>query len=594
MILLKLYCILFVFSVLILAACSGTNKGAEAVSGQSVFEVAAQPTVIATAVAAPTEIVTETAVAAPTTTPNSPIDNLSDVRSATVRIAFEGSYLHYAEGEVTNFPNHGSGFIIDPSGIAVTNNHVVTGAAFLEVWLDGEKQPRNARVLGVSECSDLAVIDIDGDDFPYLDWYDAPLNVGMDVYAAGFPVYGNTEYTLTRGIITKEQADGEMPWASVEHVLEIDAKILGGNSGGPLVTADGQVVAVNFAGIEAYDQSFSIASDVAIPIIEHLRGGQDLNSIGVNGEAVAYGDGFSGIWVSSVASGSPADLAGLQPGDIITFMEGVALATDGTFADYCDVLRSHSADDTLTVLVYRYLTGETLSGQFNGDPLEVIAVDIAPINSEQRPNVSIHMALSEQVADVPYHEEFVEVSDDTGTLNSIVPPQMEFQETNLEFDELDRALITFVVAPDDPDTYTSADKDKAVFTLTLRPHDPSVEAYDFYGAALDAACSDLSEPHVYQNPTLNGFFSWARDCGTNDGFLVNVEVTDIDGIADIGMVARVANIADLAAVDVFLNRLKLNPLPTNSNHSSLNDGDKPITYGPYENFHVVAGPTGLL
>ena len=57
--------------------------------------------------------------------------------------------------------------IIDPSGIAVTNNHVVTGAATLKVFLEGETEPRNATVLGASECWDLAVIDIEGDDFPY-------------------------------------------------------------------------------------------------------------------------------------------------------------------------------------------------------------------------------------------------------------------------------------------------------------------------------------------------------------------------------------------------------------------------------------------
>ncbi len=58
-----------------------------------------------------------------------------------------------------------------PTGIAVTNNHVVTGAAFLQVWVARRGlSPVNARVLGVSECSDLAVIDIDGDDFPYLLW----------------------------------------------------------------------------------------------------------------------------------------------------------------------------------------------------------------------------------------------------------------------------------------------------------------------------------------------------------------------------------------------------------------------------------------
>jgi len=65
----------------------------------------------------------------------------------------------------------GSGFIIDPGGIAVTNNHVVTGAARIKVYFSGSEKAYNARILGVSECSDLAVIDIEGDGYPYLDWY---------------------------------------------------------------------------------------------------------------------------------------------------------------------------------------------------------------------------------------------------------------------------------------------------------------------------------------------------------------------------------------------------------------------------------------
>jgi hypothetical protein len=89
----------------------------------------------------------------------------------------------------------GSGFIIDEAGVAVTNNHVVTGAAFLQVWVGGESEARNARVLGVSECSDLAVIDIEGEGYPYLESFDGPVSTGTTVFAAGFPL-GDPEFTL--------------------------------------------------------------------------------------------------------------------------------------------------------------------------------------------------------------------------------------------------------------------------------------------------------------------------------------------------------------------------------------------------------------
>lgn len=243
----------------------------------------------------------------------------------------EGTFQDPEVGTVYNAAGSGSGFIIDPSGIAVTNNHVVTGAALLEVYVGREDEPRNARVLGVSECSDLAVIDIDGDGYPFLEWYDGELTTGLDVYAAGFPL-GDPEFTLTRGIVSKADADGETGWASIDSVIEHDAAIQPGNSGGPLVTDDGQVAGVNYAGGSPTntEQFFAIAPDVARPIVEQLRNEENVHSIGVNGQAINDGESISGIWVASVDSGSPADEAGVAGGDIITSLEGLVLSTDGT------------------------------------------------------------------------------------------------------------------------------------------------------------------------------------------------------------------------------------------------------------------------
>ena len=140
--------------------------------------------------------------------------------AAVIQIQAEGTFVE-PEGVAYNSAGRGSGFIIDESGIAVTNNHVVTGAALVKVWLDGENEPRNARIVATSECSDLAVIDIEGDGFPYLEWFDGESKVGNEVYVAGFPL-GDPEYTLTRGIVSKENAGGESPWASVDHVIEYE------------------------------------------------------------------------------------------------------------------------------------------------------------------------------------------------------------------------------------------------------------------------------------------------------------------------------------------------------------------------------------
>jgi len=300
------------------------------------------------------------------------VSSFQEARGAVIQIEAHGTFVDPEWGEYSR-AGRGSGFIIDPSGIAVTNNHVVTGAAKLQVWIGGDtSQSYNARVLGVSECSDLAIIDIDGEGFPYLEWYEAPLQVGLEVFTAGFPL-GDPEYTLTKGIISKENADGETTWASVESVIMHDATINPGNSGGPLIDEKGRVVGVNYTGDKATDQYFAIGKDVAIPIINQLKNGQDIDAVGINGTAVVSSDGtLSGIWVSSVASGSPADIAGITGGDIVTSLEGLQLATDGTMSDYCDVIRSHSAQDTLGVEILRFSTSEALEGQLNGRALSVV------------------------------------------------------------------------------------------------------------------------------------------------------------------------------------------------------------------------------
>jgi serine protease Do len=297
------------------------------------------------------------------------VSNLEDVQSATIQIEAQGTFVDPQVGVMVNAAGRGSGFIIDPSGIAVTNNHVVSGAALLKVFIGGDSEAKNATVLGVSECSDLAVIDIEGDGYPYLEWFDGEITTGLSSYVAGFP-RGDPEYTLVEGIVAKARANGETAWASVDYVIEHTAAAVGGNSGGPVITEDGKVVAVFYSWVPVPPQAWAISRDEALPVIDVLREGDDVDSIGVNGQVVSNEDGsIFGVWVAAVTSGSPADEAGVQGGDIITSLEGLYVGSDGTMADYCDVLRSHQASDKLAIEVLRFSSGEVMSGQLNGDPL---------------------------------------------------------------------------------------------------------------------------------------------------------------------------------------------------------------------------------
>ncbi len=323
-------------------------------------------------VEAPTQPAPTKAVEAPTAVvEEGAITNREDIQKAVIRIVSQGSFVDPQYGSYEGIGS-GSGFIIDPSGIAITNNHVVTGAALIKVYFaDNPDKAYNAKILGVSECSDLAVIDIDGDGFPYLKWAEETPKAGMDVWSAGYPL-GDPQFSIHRGVVSKDKADGESDWASVDSVIEHDATINPGNSGGPLVDDNGQVVGVNYAGGGGVNMFFAIAKKEADPVIKELRDGNNVTSIGINGTAVASDDGsVSGIWISSVASGSAADKAGLKGGDILMDMEGVMLGRNRTMADYCDILRTHKPTDTLSIKILRFDTGEMLEGQLNGRELEV-------------------------------------------------------------------------------------------------------------------------------------------------------------------------------------------------------------------------------
>ncbi len=315
------------------------------------------------------------------------VTSLAEVKSAVIQIEAQGTFVDPDFGEYSG-AGLGSGFIIDPSGLALTNNHVVTGAALIEVWVGGDtSRSYNARIIAVSECSDLALIDIDGDDFPYLEWYPGDITVGLEVFAAGFPL-GDPEFTLTKGIVSKEKTGGESSWASVNQVIEHDATINPGNSGGPLVSEDGQVVGVNYASYAAAGQFFAIGRDTTLPIINQFKAGNDVDSLGINGVALLSDDGtLSGIWVASVKSGSAADGAGVEPGDFITSLEGLSLATDGSMSTYCDIIRTQGDENTLGMEVIRFHTNETLEGQFNGRMLSVTGalVDSGHDNTDNGP-----------------------------------------------------------------------------------------------------------------------------------------------------------------------------------------------------------------
>ena len=461
------------------------------------------------------------------------ITNLDDVERATVRIVATGSFVDPAAGLQLNAAGSGSGFIIDPAGIAVTNNHVVTGAATLEVFVGGEDEPRNAKVLGVSECSDLAVIDIAGDDFPYLTWFDGEIKAGLEVYAAGYPL-GDPEFTLTRGIVSKKSADGESSWASVDDVVEHDARINPGNSGGPLVTEDGQVVGINYAGASETDQNFAISETEASAVLEQLRSGEDVNTIGINGEAF-YDDTLGGgIWVYSVESGSPADQIGIQGGDMVTRFEGLAVAEDGTMATYCDVLRTHDAGNELAIEIYRTDTEQRFEGSVNGDPLSEVFELSDDLGTDD-------VGDSGEDQGVTGTYDYTTITDDAGVIQVDVPT------TWTDIDGSAGQRGPSVEASPDLAAYREAWTVPGVSvgaTLEQGPADQETLLDQF---AQTACTSEGRQP--YDDSVYTGFYDYFTDCGGTQTALVNIAASPADGTFLVFVTVQMVDDADLKALD---------------------------------------------
>ncbi len=499
-------------------------------------------------------------------TENPPVASLSDVVSAVVQIEAVGTFVDPAEGLQLNAAGSGSGFIIDPSGIAVTNNHVVTGGGLYKVYVAGETEPRNAKVLAVSECSDLAVIDIQGDDFSYLAWYEGTIRVGLDVYAAGFPL-GDPEYTLTRGIVSKARADGDTNWASVNKVIEHDATINPGNSGGPLVDKNGQVVAVNYAGNSETNQYFSISRDDALAVIEKLRAGENVDSIGINGEAFADDEGFSGIWVSSVKSGSPADQVGIQPGDILISMEGILLATDGTMASYCDILRSHEPDDTMAIQVLRFDTQEMLEGRLNG---RALAPSFSFAEEKNGENAETDNQSTTDAASSGYSG-YTTISDRSDILAMEVPVEWD-DVADGDWVWQEETVGIQMVATTDLDTfYDSWGTPGALLHLSttlIENNSPEdlLDLIDYSEICTDAVREPIPEGFY------TGFYDIWSDCdnSANSAIIVSIVPETQDYIVFLEI--YVASDADLEALDHILDSFEVKlPSAPNGNQTTLNE-----------------------
>lgn len=366
---------------LLAAACGGSDPAAVDTIDSS---PSPDGTTSPSSVASTSSVATSTSVAATATTVAQAGRTVEDVAPATVKLITEGAPLDPFSTGADLIEKIGSGFLVHSDGLVVTTYHSMAQYDGVTAYLFDSAEPIEGTVVAVSECNDLALIDLAGDGYPILDWRSEPFSPGLEVFSAGYPLNLDTDlldadYTLTAGIVSTAGRTESDLWVAVDGVIEHDARIRGGSSGGPLVDERGDVVGVNFAGDDVNDLNYAIAVSVAADIVARLGEG-DVDSIGIDGEAASDG-AAAGVWVSGVRPDTLAAAAGLQQGDLITALGGEDLSGDPTLQTFCDVLRSTDTPVGLDLEVFRTPTGEVLTGTLGGATLVVDPASVDPAGS---------------------------------------------------------------------------------------------------------------------------------------------------------------------------------------------------------------------
>jgi serine protease Do len=286
---------------------------------------------------------------------------VADVAPAVVSIVTESVSYNWFWQAIPQ-TGAGSGIVISPDGYIVTNDHVVEGANKVTVTLSNGST-YEATIVGTDSETDLAIVKIDAGNLSYLHFLSNSLDqLGVldPVVAVGNALALPGGPTWTLGVVSNLGRSIEVDTGAVlKDIIQTDAAINAGNSGGPLVNMAGQVVGINVAiASNAENIGFAISTDTAIPVVQSLisEGKVARPWLGVQVTTVTstiqhyYNLAVNtGALITSVTSGSPADEAGLRAGDVI-----IKLGDDdiSTADDLISAIGSHQIGDQVEMTYY--------------------------------------------------------------------------------------------------------------------------------------------------------------------------------------------------------------------------------------------------
>jgi putative serine protease PepD len=300
--------------------------------------------------------------------PSGPIEGRLDVAKVIDHMAASVVTIsadvdnQFGQGQST-----GTGVIVSSDGEILTNAHVVDGATEIRVRLAGETEPREARLLASDPGNDLALLRMSGDDFDAAVFADpGSVRIGDEVVAIGFALGLDGDPSVTLGIVSALDRTIGTDGAFLDGLIQTDAAISSGNSGGPLVNARGEVVGINTAVARdtatsaATNVGFAISAGEALPVIDALRaqsGGTPRTEGYLGVELGERRDGGQGAVITAVTDDTPAAEAGIEADDLIVAADGAAI--DGA-TGLIAAIRDLGPGDSTTLTILR-----------DGDPIEI-------------------------------------------------------------------------------------------------------------------------------------------------------------------------------------------------------------------------------
>jgi serine protease Do len=370
----------------------------------------------------------------------------------------------------------GSGFVIDPDGYIVTNNHVIQDATEVTVRLqDGTEL--SAEVIGSDDKTDLALIKVEASaPLPYVSWGDSDaVRIGDWVVAIGNPF--GLGGSVTAGIISARQRD--INAGPYDDFIQTDAAINRGNSGGPMFDMDGGVIGVNTAIFSPSGGSigigFAIPSNQARVVIDQLRefGYTRRGWIGVRiqsvDEELAEGRGLQapvGALVANVAPGGPAEVAGIVAGDVILTFDGKSVTDMRALPK---LVAETPIGKTVDVVVWRDRAETTLSlevGELDEQEAAAAAQPEAPTMPEQGDVPLIGLSVASLTPEI---RQAFEIGEEvTGVVITEVDAQSSAAEKGLQPGDVIRDVDQKpVVSPSDVDARVQEARDNGQRVVTL-------------------------------------------------------------------------------------------------------------------------------